>query len=89
MAAKRRMLEELGIEPPGLDSVGTITMEDEEARKFIGVFACRANGPFQIEPGHIDRVEFLAVPAILEMRALGLRSFTPTFVRVLDHYLQV
>lgn len=85
-AATRRLGEELGVFSASLAYVGKTSMEDEGCRKFIGVFSTVHDGPFRIDRGHIDAIEFLPISTIHDLRAGGSFPFTPTFLRVLDFY---
>jgi isopentenyldiphosphate isomerase len=85
-AAKRRLVEELGIRDVPLNYVGKTSMEDEGSHKFIAVFAATHDGPFDFDRNHIERVEFLPREVIHELQATGSRTFTPTFLKVLRFY---
>jgi len=85
-AARRRVLEELGIYEAQLDLVGKTVMDDEESWKFIEVFTTVQEGPFNFDRNHIDSVEFMALPVIRALEQSGARKFTPTFIHVLDYY---
>jgi hypothetical protein len=85
-AATRRIEEELGIVRPHLEALGKTTMLDEGCQKFIGIFKAVADGPFNYDHAHIDRLEFLPVPVISKLITTRGRPFTPTFVRVFGFY---
>ncbi len=85
-AAERRLIEELGIRNVRLNYLGKTSMVDESSRKFIAVFTAIYDGPFSLDRGHIERVEFLPLLVIHELHATGARIFTPTFLTVLSFY---
>jgi isopentenyldiphosphate isomerase len=84
-AAARRLKQELGINAP-LDYIGKTTMNDEGCEKFIAVFTAIHDGPFEFDTEHIKELEFLPISRIHELHATRARTFTPTFLRVLDFY---
>jgi hypothetical protein len=83
-AAKRRLAEELDIRDVALNYVGKTSMLDEGCRKFIAVFRTIHDGPINFDRSHIERCEFLPLDIIPELQKTGLRTFTPTFLRVLS-----
>lgn len=85
-AARRRLPEELGITPVGLDYVGKTAMADDGCFKFIAVFKTVSDGPFNFDRGHISAVEFVAPSDIRRLQAEGSYRFTPTFLQVLAFY---
>ena len=61
-------------------------MSDGGSTKFVGVFTGHADGPFEIDSTHIERVEFVHPKEIeTELRA-GRRAFTPTFRHIFAAY---
>jgi len=85
-AARRRVGQELGISDFPLTPLGKTEMTDEGCLKFISVFQSFAEGPFNYDPSHIDRVEFVPIPEIVRMIERGNRPFTPTFRQVFRFY---
>ena len=85
-AARRRVSQELGISDCPLTPLGKTEMVDDGCLKFITVFESFIEGPFRYDPSHIDRVEFVSIPDIRRMIAIGERGFTPTFLRVFEFY---
>lgn len=86
VAARRRLTEELGIKEARLNFVGKTSMEDEGCTKFIGLFSAVHEGPFDFDHTHIQRLEFLPLRIIDELRGTHVRRFTPTFLKVLSFY---
>jgi isopentenyl-diphosphate delta-isomerase len=78
-AIHRRVVQELGCEPREIRFVAKTVMHDVESLKFIGVFAGRVDGPFNPDPTHIERLEYVPATKIGEDLANGSRVFTPTF----------
>ena len=63
-----------------------VSMSDGGSTKFVGVFTGHADGPFEIDSTHIERVEFVHPKEIeTELRAGG-RAFTPTFRHIFAAY---
>jgi isopentenyldiphosphate isomerase len=85
-AARRRVRQELGISDSTLVPLGKTEMMDNGCLKFIGIFQSFSDGPFDYDPSHIDRVEFVSVSEINSMIQRGSRTFTPTFLRVFQFY---
>ena len=63
-------------------------MLDGMSKKFIGVYRATHDGPFVVDPVSASEVEFLSLEAISTHRQRGTQVFTPTFLTVLDFYLQ-
>jgi 8-oxo-dGTP pyrophosphatase MutT (NUDIX family) len=83
-AANRRLAEELGLRNVELSYVGKTSMLDEGCRKFIAVFTTIHDGPINFDRSHIERCEFLPLDMIPKLQNVGLRTFTPTFLRVIS-----
>jgi isopentenyldiphosphate isomerase len=85
-AIRRRVVQELGCEPPLIQFLGKTAMKDGESLKFIGVFTGKAEGPFRPDPTHIERVEFVPAAQIREEIANVKRTFTPTFRHIFGEF---
>jgi isopentenyldiphosphate isomerase len=85
-AAKRRLIQELGVTDVSIDFVGKTSMDDEGCRKFIAIFSSIHNGPFEFNRDYIEQLEFLPLQQIHAAQRTGTRLFTPTFLRVLAFY---
>ena len=85
-AAERRLAEELRVQGERLNYIGKTSMADEGSHKFIAVFTTIHDGPFDFDRSHIETLEFLPRHVIHELHAAGSRTFTPTFLRVLNFY---
>jgi isopentenyl-diphosphate Delta-isomerase len=88
-AAQRRVRQELGISDFQLVPLGKTEMVDDRCLKFISLFQSLNEGPFQCDPSHIDRVEFVAIAEIQRMIESGSRVFTPTFLHVFQFYRSI
>jgi isopentenyldiphosphate isomerase len=86
-AAQRRLHDELGV-TPAIIEYGKTTMVDQGAMKFIDLFTGSCDGPFSADPGDVSALGFVPLPQILLERSSGTRTFTDTFLHVLDFYLQ-
>jgi ADP-ribose pyrophosphatase YjhB (NUDIX family) len=87
-AATRRLFEELRVRNAELHLFGKTAMLDRGCRKFITVFVGSAEGPFQYDQTHIERLEFRPIPDIVLLQRNGERIFTPTVLHVLEFYRQ-
>jgi isopentenyl-diphosphate Delta-isomerase len=87
-AATRRLEEELGIRGGSLEEIGKTEMIDEGCHKFMMLFASHQDGPFAIDSSHIAGVEFVSLPQIRASVKEDSSRFTPTFLRLLDFYIQ-
>jgi len=85
-AARRRLLEELGIAGMQLDEIGKTQMSDEGCHKFITLYAGLQPGPFAIDSSHISKIEFAPLDLIRRTAAQDPSRFTPTFLHLLDFY---
>jgi len=88
-AARRRLRQELRIDPCELSWFGKLEMEDEGCTKFIGCFLARSDEKPEIaDPSHIATLRFLDPSALVRLRASGEMRLTPTFELVLRAYLE-
>ena len=85
-AAQRRLGEELQIHQARLWRIGKTSMIDEGCQKFITVFKTLRDGPLRFDRTHIERLEFVPMEEVHRLSASGIRTFTPTFLRVLSFY---
>jgi isopentenyl-diphosphate delta-isomerase len=85
-AAQRRVRQELGIADSVFVPLGKTEMLDDGCLKFVRVFQSFSDGPFDYDPSHIDRVEFVPVSDIRRMIETRDRIFTPTFLQVFRFY---
>jgi isopentenyldiphosphate isomerase len=85
-AAERKLQQELGVLPVVAEH-GKTSMTEQSALKFIELFTGRYDGPFSPNPAEVSRVEFVSLPQIAADRAAGARTFTETFLHLLDFYL--
>jgi isopentenyldiphosphate isomerase len=86
MAAARKLHDELGVNIP-LKHFGRTSLRDGASVKFIGVYEAVHDGPLTPDPKQIAQVDRLSLQQVAHERQAGLRSFTPTFLHVLDYYL--
>lgn len=83
-AARREYREELGVEAPEMEHVGTTWLDEDGRRKFIGVFLARDARLLHPDPLEVERIE--RVP-LVELTPL-LRdegALSATFRRVLKY----
>lgn len=86
IAARRRLAQELGITPEHAHFVDVVRMDDLGHDKFVGLVTTECNGPFRIDKAHVQQVRFLPVSQILSIQKMGLMTFTPTFLSLLEFY---
>jgi isopentenyl-diphosphate delta-isomerase len=85
-AAERKLQQELGVRP-FVAEYGKTSMMDQSALKFIGLFTGSYDGPFSPNPAEVSRLEFVSISQVVAERSTGARTFTETFLRLLDFYL--
>jgi len=85
-AAARKARSELGLPQLVFQHVGTTSMDDRGCRKFIGLFATVYDGPLTLNPADVCGLEFLSLADIEDARKTGSRTFTETFLHLLDYY---
>lgn len=86
-AAQRRLTQELGVGGCDLHHYGKTAMDDAGCKKFISLFVATSEGPFHYDRAHIAAIEFVPISTIKCQRGSGERTFTPTFLHLLDLYL--
>lgn len=86
-AAERKLNDELGISA-GLQRIGKTSMIDNASTKFISFYQSVYNGPLHPDPAQISELAFEPLPGIIRQHQLGQRTFTPTFLYLLDYYLR-
>jgi isopentenyldiphosphate isomerase len=84
--ATRKLQDELGV-LPSIVKHGKTSMIDQGSLKFIELFTGSFDGPFAPNPGDIRALEFVPLPKILAEHSSGSRTFTVTFLHLLDFYL--
>jgi isopentenyl-diphosphate Delta-isomerase len=84
-AARRRLREELGLTTP-LQKLGSTTMDDGGARKFIDLFRTTSDEASIADEHHIESLLYLSVPEIQEMLRSEPEQFTETFPHVFRLY---
>jgi isopentenyldiphosphate isomerase len=85
-AIRRRTQQELGRALSPVVLAGRTKMQDLSSEKFISLFTATDDGPFTIDRGHIERVEFLPLDTISSLMSSGERTFTPTFRHLFSFY---
>ncbi|WP_373047643.1 NUDIX domain-containing protein [Vulgatibacter sp.] len=82
-AARRKVAEELGIAELPLRHLGTTSMRDGAATKFIGVFLGAIDeGSLHPNPSDFAAVDLVPLSDLQRELACGSRQFTPTFEQV-------
>jgi len=81
-AALREMEEEVGVKIP-VEFVRKDRYEVEGSpKKFLGTFSAKFNGPFEVNPEEVDKVEFFSMDTIKKMVADG-EKFHPELLFLL------
>lgn len=83
-AARRRVIQELGIESFPLELLGKTEMMDDGCLKFISLFRSQSDGPFNPDRSQIEALEFIPVGLVHQTIDDGTRTFTPTFLKVFE-----
>lgn len=84
-AAVREFIEELGVEPPELRSLGVTWLDEPDRRKFIGVFVARVRAPLRPDPEEVAAIETMPVAEVRRLLREMPRMFSETFARVFRH----
>ncbi len=87
-AAHRKLRQELGLQEVRLADRGRTSMTDASCQKFIRLFETTWAGALTLNPDDAAGMEFLPLEAIREQHRQGARTFTATFLHVLDFYLR-
>lgn len=82
-AAKRRLQQELGIDPPPLHRAGVTTMDDSGSLKHITLFHAHHDGPFRPDLDAIADLTFFGLNQLTIAITAGTISPTPTLRRIL------
>ena len=88
-AAKRKLMDELGVsnKEAKIKLVGKTFMEDMGRRKFVSLFLTTYDNELKPDSEQMDEVKFFDPKEITKMREKDANVFTPTFLHVLDYYL--
>ncbi len=79
-AARRELVEEIGLREPGpLELLFKLTPSAETGQEFIQVFRTRAEGPFTLHPQEIDDGRWIAPDALDRWMAERPEEFSPAF----------
>jgi isopentenyl-diphosphate delta-isomerase len=87
-AARRRISDELGIDPP-LTPLGVTSMRDESSIKFVGVFTAVADDARVEEPGHVEDLERWNLAELRRAMSGEPYRFTESFRHVIAFYDEV
>jgi isopentenyldiphosphate isomerase len=85
--ARRRLMEELGLSTL-LRWQGMVAMEDEDSRKFVGLYTTTADNPVIGESDHIAALEWRPLDSVVGEAEAGSSRLTPTLRRLLDFYVR-
>jgi len=86
IAIRRKAREELGLVNLSPTRRGETWMLDNGCKKFISVFTAIYDGPVSMNQTDASDSEFLSLADIRFMRTSGNRTFTETFLHILDFY---
>jgi isopentenyldiphosphate isomerase len=85
--AVRELREEIGlIVPKTPEHLFKLDACEETDREFVRVYRCRADGPFQLHPGEIERGEWFAPEAVTRWVAERPQDFASAFRLVWKKY---
>lgn len=84
-AARRKLVEEVGIVLPDLKHLGKFAMQDEGCTKFVSVFLAELREPIELNPAHFADHRFVAAAELVGGSGHASRTgpLTPTFSEVL------
>src|SRR3989344_7666540 len=63
-AAKRKLIEELGIQDAKVELVGKTALETGGGKKFVSLFITRYDGPIKSNPEEMEETKYFHVPEI-------------------------
>jgi isopentenyl-diphosphate Delta-isomerase len=84
-AARRRLLEELGLEVP-ITQIGKAEMVDERSLKFVTLYGARSATPRNEEPGEISALVYRPLDWIANEIQRRRELFTPTFLALFERF---
>lgn len=87
-AIRRRIRQELGITVKELRLLGVVPTKDLGHNKFVGLYMCESDGPFQFDETHIEQLEFASIKSVERSIAEKRRSFTTTFLALWTYFQQ-
>lgn len=81
-AARRELLEELGIDPADtpLSEIGALTASEATGWEFVRIFQARHDGPFQWPPEEIEWGGFFPVGVVQDWSTAHPEDFAPGFL---------
>ena len=77
VAAKREMIEEIGLSNVKLKYAYSYQHHNEQETENVKTYVCTCDGPFKPNKHEISGIKFWAVPDI--KKSLGKKCFTPNF----------
>lgn len=85
-AARREMLEELGIKLPLLEKMYSYLWKSDRETEMVTTYLSRFDGPFNLDSEEIEQGRFWKISEIQE--ELGSGELTPNFEEEFSRYLQ-
>jgi isopentenyl-diphosphate delta-isomerase len=85
--AIRRLREELGL-TTSIRWRGMMPVDDENSRKFVGLYSTVANNPSIHEPDEISSLQWRTIPQLVADVGRSPSQFTPTFRDLLSFYVR-
>ena len=87
--AKRKLLLELGLKNLKLKKIGKTSMKDEGCKKFVTLYEGSWGGArsLGVDKAQIERLDFLPTEKLIAQGDSAKQKFTPTFLHVLDFYI--
>lgn len=85
-AIRRRLGEELDLISVEPKIVGKMSMQDEQATKWVSVFECESSEPRVAEPEHLDQLKKVDFAWLKNEVEHDPESFTPTLVRIVKTF---
>jgi isopentenyl-diphosphate delta-isomerase len=85
-AALRELKEELGIEAVALKKICKYKSFSDRQREIRTLFVTKHEGPFNIDKGEVEKVEFKSVEEIKELIGSREVDFTEGFKLSFEHY---
>lgn len=86
-AAKRELLEELGIKKK-LKFLFDFNNYSAQQKEKIRVFITQYGGSFKIDPEEVEKIKFFTIAEIKDMIDKNKDNFTPGFLKLFKKYLK-
>jgi isopentenyl-diphosphate delta-isomerase type 1 len=88
-AAKREMMEEIGVSCKKMEFVSRFLFRAEEETEMIKVFSCRHEGPFKVDKKESDEVRFFTQIGVKQALKTGSMKITQSDTQILKEFFGI